>query len=40
VIASIDAGKDKKIEDIGLIHPDNLPFSQNKLAKYLEDQPL
>ena len=40
VIASIDAGKDKKVEDIGLIHPDDLPFSQNKLAKYLEDQPL
>jgi hypothetical protein len=40
VIASIDAGKDKKVEDIGLIDPDDLPFSQNKLAKYLEDQPL
>ena len=39
VIASIDS--DILIEnEVRLIDPDKLPFSQNKLAKYLENQPL
>ncbi|MBX9809253.1 hypothetical protein K2X92_02610 [Candidatus Gracilibacteria bacterium] len=39
VIASIDNETNNEIE-IGMIDPDKLPFSQNKLAKYLENQPL
>lgn len=39
VIASIDNETNNEIE-IWMIDPDKLPFSQNKLAKYLENQPL
>jgi hypothetical protein len=38
VIASLD--KDMNTREIGAIDPNMLPFSQNKFAKYLEDQPL
>ena len=40
VIASIDGWKKEWRQDIGMIDPEALPFSQNKLAKYLENQPL
>ncbi len=40
VIASIDHGVNSWISDIGSIDPDKIPFSQNKLAKYLENQSL
>lgn len=41
VIASIDNGQDSMdAVDISMIDPDKIPFSQNKLAKYLENQPL
>lgn len=39
VIASIDSEVTHETE-IWMIDPDKLPFSQNKLAKYLENQPL
>jgi hypothetical protein len=38
VIASLD--KDMNTREIGAIDPNMLPFSQNNLAKYLENQPL
>lgn len=41
VIASIDNGREKNdIQNNGVIDPNKLPFSQNKLAQYLENQPL
>ena len=40
VIASIDGWEQKDIAWIGIIDPNRLPFSQNKVAKYLENQPL
>ena len=38
VIASLD--RDDRVSEIGKIDPNKLPFSQNSLAKYLENQPL
>jgi len=38
VIASIDQWLLDQEKDIGTIDPNLLPFSQNQLAKYLEDQ--
>jgi hypothetical protein len=38
VIASLDGGDE--IQDIWQIDPNSLPLSQNKVAKYLENQPL
>ena len=38
VIASLD--QQTQSRDMGTIDSDRLPFSQNKLAKYLENQPL
>lgn len=38
VIASLD--HQSAVGDVGIIDPNRLPFSQNKLAKYLENQPL
>ncbi len=38
VIASLD--RDDRLLEIGKIDPNKLPFSQNSLAKYLENQPL
>jgi hypothetical protein len=41
VIASIDNGRvDKDLQNNSTINPNKLPFSQNKLAQYLENQPL
>lgn len=41
VIASIDGDREiNEVKDIGIIDPNKLPFSQNKLAQYLENQPL
>lgn len=40
VIASIELWDKKWEEEDGIIDPNLLPFSQNKLVKYLEDQPL
>ncbi len=40
VIASLDDGERWQDRDIGTIDPDQLPFSQNRFAKYLENQPL
>jgi hypothetical protein len=37
VIASLDR---QPMEEIGIIDLDQLPFSQNRFAKYLENQPL
>ena len=38
VIASLD--RESELPEMGRIDPNRLPFSQNKLAKYLENQPL
>ncbi len=38
VIASLD--RDDRLPEIGQIDPNKLPFSQNNLAKYFENQPL
>lgn len=40
VIASIERWEHKWAIEIGTIDPNKLPFSQNKLAQYLENQPL
>ncbi|MBC7503753.1 hypothetical protein H7169_02180 [Candidatus Gracilibacteria bacterium] len=40
VIASIDGGRKEGLYNTGTIDPEKLPFSQNKFAKYLENQPL
>ena len=40
VIASIEKWEQKWVEVVGIIDPNTLPFSQNKIAQYLENQPL
>ena len=40
VIASIDTGETNETQNPGLINPNLLPFSQNALAQYFENQPL
>ncbi len=41
VIASINNEKEEKdVQNNGIIDPNKLPFSQNKLAQFLENQPI
>lgn len=40
VIASIERWEQKSTERVWIIDPNKLPFSQNKIAKFLENQPL